>query len=326
MNLNKLKGIFAFSNKTSSNIQDAQFVNISVIKDVIAFSKKTCVPRSNVRERYPYSMLSEEELVFLEIMSNLIVPYHGRIVELGAYVGGTSAVFASAMVDRKGVVEVYDMFEHNAASRRRLAGDPDYDEHSFYKTWCRNTEKYRGSIELHKGDFCKSNERSERADVVYVDIVKDESLLKPLTELFYKRMAPGCLLIHQDYFHWQSPWIVPQMEFLSDQFTLVGDLGFNMTVYVKNDVVDHDRISESAHLDRDVALKHFDKAISRYTHSKAGMLEVSRMSYLRNAVDAVELNRLADEIREKHSESPRVMRYLSAALEYANSSQPKTIW
>lgn len=51
----------------------------------------------------------------------------------------------------------------------------------------------------------------EPLDVLYVGIFKHRSLVDAMSD-FYNRLKVGGLLIHQDYFHWQSPWLVYQME------------------------------------------------------------------------------------------------------------------
>src|SRR3546814_1518097 len=71
------------------------------------------------------------------------------------------------------------------------------------------------------------------------DIVKHRSLVNPMIH-FYGRVKVGGIVLQQDYFHWQSPWLVYQMEHLSEYFELLGDVGYNMTIYRKKKPIEID--------------------------------------------------------------------------------------
>src|SRR3546814_83520 len=162
-----------------------------------------------------------------------------RVAELGCYVGGTTSIFGEASPDGS-VIEVYDLFEHNAASRERLKDDPDSDEKSFFRVWERNIRAYRSKIHLNRGDLVeKSKTNIEPLDIAYIDIVKHRSLVNPMIH-FYGRVKVGGIVLQQDYFHWQSPWLVYQMEHLSEYFELLGDVGYNMTIYRKKKPIELD--------------------------------------------------------------------------------------
>lgn len=257
-------------------------------------------------------MLSDEEIYFLDA---LLWSYSSpiRVAELGAYVGGTTTIFGAATPEGS-KIEVYDLFEHNPASRRRLQDDPLFDKQSFFPIWKRNTKKFSPKIVLQKGDLLETADSlSDPLDILYVDIVKHPCLINPLVA-FYRRLKEGGLLIHQDYFHWQSPWLVYQMEYLLDYFELLGDVGFNMTVYRKKKALPAS-LPDFEKMPLEQRAELFDKAIARYGNSKAGMLRVSKMRMLEDD-DKGRALQLATEIKQIHAESPRVMRYLKAASSF----------
>src|SRR3546814_5907899 len=104
-----------------------------------------------------------------------------------------------------------------------LKDDPDSDEKSFFRVWERNIRAYRSKIHLNRGDLVeKSKTNIEPLDIAYIDIVKHRSLVNPMIH-FYGRVKVGGIVLQQDYFHWQSPWLVYQMEHLSEYFELLGD-------------------------------------------------------------------------------------------------------
>src|SRR3546814_9824351 len=106
---------------------------------------------SEIRKKHPYSMLSDEEIFFLNSLC-MCLTNRVRVAELGCYVGGTTSIFGEASPDGS-VIEVYDLFEHNAASRERLKDDTDSDEKSFFRVWERNIRAFRSKIHLNRGDL-----------------------------------------------------------------------------------------------------------------------------------------------------------------------------
>src|SRR3546814_1085590 len=86
-----------------------------------------------------------------------------RVAELGCYVGGTTSIFGEASPDGS-VIEVYDLFEHNAASRERLKDDPDSDEKSFFRVRERNIRAYRSKIHLNRGDLVEKSKTNIEPD------------------------------------------------------------------------------------------------------------------------------------------------------------------
>jgi len=252
-------------------------------------------------------MLSDEEIYFLDAL-NWSYTKPCRAAELGCYIGGTTSMFGDGLPDGS-LIEVYDLFEHNDASRKRLKDDKDYEYGSFYKIWSRNTSIYSKKIDLLSGDLQDTClRRSEPLDILYVDIVKHHCLVNPMVH-FYDRLNLEGILIHQDYFHWQSPWLVYQMEALLGCFELLGDVGFNMTVYRKTkELQENDRV-DFLSMDREDIFSLFDRAIARYTHSKRGMLRVSKLRLAMEWRPEIVAS-ITDSIIAEHSESPRVMRYL----------------
>jgi hypothetical protein len=108
------------------------------------------------------------------------------------------------------------------------------------------------------------------------------------------------------------------MEFLRDYFDLVGDAGYNMTIYIKNSEVPNSicNIDYLADLDESEKISLFDRAIDRYDASKKGMLYVSKLAYVISAGSFSDsyIKNLSNYIADSFSDSPRVMRYLDATI------------
>ena len=263
-----------------------------------------------IRRTVPHSMLSNSEVVFLdELMLALSREKTLRVAELGSYIGGTTGLLAQHL-GPDNLIEVYDAFEQTNTTRRKLANHPHYDAQTFLPIWKLETKRYKHIVLPEVGYLDTTTAERHRAslDLLYVDIMKHRSTVNVMNA-FYDRLAVGGILIHQDYFHWQSPWIVYQMEYLSDVFELIGDTGLNMTVYIKRkDLSKTQRTHDYLAMNDAEILSLMQRAISRYRASKKGMLEVSR---LRLGYDLQSFDFDAEAKRMlKSNPGPRVTRYL----------------
>lgn len=248
------------------------------------------------------SMLSRAERAVLYQLVRHALPIRPRIAELGCYIGGTTELFGEAM-RRNGVtdarLEVYDFFEHNAASRRRLRSDPDWNATDFYDIWHRTTEPYRDLIDLHRGDLrTTASDRTAPLDLLYVDTVKHQSLISPVMQSFVPRLRTGRFLVHQDYFHWQSPWVVYATERIMSSLRILGSVS-NHTLVLRLDRRPSSKdlaIDDVADLSRDEKIGLMRRAIDRQHGVRRGLLRVS-LVHLAGGWETFDLEREVDQIR-----------------------------
>lgn len=279
------------------------------------------------------SMLDERQAAVVYQLVRLAYRGEGRIVELGAYIGGTTRIFGEALT-RLGVrdrrLEVYDLFEHNAASRTKLAGHPDFEESTFLPIWRSNTERYADLIHLCVGDLRETaDHRSTDIEVLYVDIVKHPSVIAPVVQKFVRRMRPGSLLIHQDYFHWQSPWVVTSTERLMAYFDIVGSVSNHMLVLQLREPIPPAMMAVDDATLPPVELETLMRsAIARYPGIRSGLLRVSMLNLLQN-VDGFDFDLEVGGIRREFDAAPwgkRVIKYLDAVVGERNRSTERPMW
>jgi hypothetical protein len=202
-----------------------------------------------------------------------------RIAELGTFTGHTANILAELSPEQS-VIEIYDFFQHNEMSINHLKSHPKYSPDDFFEVWKYNTRNHTKKFNVHRGDL-NENKSVEKSplDLLFVDIVKHESLVNTVVNPFYDRLRIGGFLMHQDYYHWQSPWLVYQMEKLDNAFTLVGDFGNNMSVYVKRRALT--KAEKNFDYIKDLNFKEkyelFDRAIARYPGLRAGNLMASKL-------------------------------------------------
>lgn len=275
------------------------------------------------------SMLDGAQSAVVYQLARLAYSGEGRIAELGAYIGGTTCLFGEALhrggVKRR-VLEVYDLFEHNDASRRRLARHPRNDPTSFLPIWTENTAPYRDLIHLCRGDLRETADlHASDLEILYVDIVKHPSVIAPVVQKFFRRLRPGSIVIHQDYFHWQSPWVVTSTERLMSYFDIVGTVSNHMLVLRSNQHIPDDMLDVD---DAALAPEHLEElmrsAIERFQGIRAGLLAVSMLNLL-GASPSFDFGGEAASVRDKFSNSRsggRVLRYLDA-VESARQASAK---
>jgi hypothetical protein len=277
------------------------------------------------------SMLSPAESVALYQLLRVVAPPDARVAELGTYLGGTTRLFGEAF-RRSGVrnehrIEVYDFFEHNRKSRRRLRDHPLYDERDFFAIWQANTEPYADLVDLHRGDLRNVAVGGPPLWMLYVDIVKSDFLINPVMQRCLPRLSPGGLLVHQDYFHWQSPWVVYATERIMDHLELVGTVSNHTMILrlreeIPAELLELDYLTGLDWTDKDLLMQ---RAIDRFDGLRAGLLRISRLNLI--SIEGLDLP--GDEIRElreQFADSARLQRYLSKVVQLQESEAPRAIW
>ena len=277
------------------------------------------------------SMLSPGERAALYQLIRMAAPGDARIAELGSYLGGTTRLFGEAL-HRSGVrdeprIEVYDFFEHNETSRLALQDNPLYNDRDFFAIWRENTRSYADLIELHRGDLRQAESGGPPLWMLYVDIVKSEVLVNPVMQRFLPRLVVGGFLVQQDYFHWQSPWVVYTTEHIMDQLQYVATVS-NHTMILRligelpAEVLELDYLTGLDWTDKDLLMQ---RAINRFVGLRAGLLRISRLNLM--SVEGLDLP--SDEIeslREEFAHSTRLQRYLDDMLRVHQTASLRTIW
>ena len=249
-----------------------------------------------------------------------------RIAELGTFTGHTANVLAYlSHPDAK--IEIYDLFEHNGTSRTQLRSHPEYDPTDFFAVWQHNTRNHETKFVVHRGDLNESAHiEKQPLDLLFIDIVKHPSIVNTVVDPFYDRLRVGGFLMHQDYYHWQSPWLVYQMELLSDSFTRLEDFGNNMTVYVKKRELKtaERRFDYVNGLDFSEKYRLMDTAIARHPGLRAGNLMASKLR-LTLEDPAFDSNELQAKILAEFGENKRISRYAHQIMSH-EAEIADTMW
>jgi len=287
------------------------------IKRVVAVAKQDAELIAD-RVGSDASMLSAAEVSVVYSLLRVAAPKTARVAELGTYLGGTTCVFGEALrkLGGAGCIEVYDFFQHNRTSRRKLVDHPLFDEDDFFAIWQHNTQAFADLLEVHRGDLRITASHSvEPLWMLYVDVVKSAVLIEPVMRSFLPRLQVGGFLVHQDYYHWQSPWVVYSTERVMEYFDVIGTVSNTMIVLQLRSEIPPDvlRVDDIGDLSWDEKDRLFCRAIERYGGLRSAFLRVSRLNLM--STEGRELpQREIDALRTDFADAKRVQRYLAEVL------------
>jgi predicted O-methyltransferase YrrM len=174
-------------------------------------------------------MISAEERAFLY---NCVREYHqkGRqIVDAGVFLGASTHAICEALKARgfgeRAVLSFeYGIFNANTArAASRLLGQNFQAGEDFRSLLQDSLAGHDGLVTLHFGDICESQpEFDSLASVMFIDIMKDFRISEYVLRHIFPHMDEDTILIHQDYFHPNHPWIQYVMALNRDCFVYVG--------------------------------------------------------------------------------------------------------
>jgi hypothetical protein len=166
------------------------------------------------------AMLCREERILPAYLAREAAGLPGAYVELGCYLGGSSVSIldglrqAGALSGDPGpVLHSYDLFvahknmvDHSLGAHGVEAGESF--EHVF-RSLLGHGSRF---VEIHPGDIRKERWEGGPIALLYVDILWDWSINHHVIDQFYRRLAPGSWLIHQDFIYSMYPWLPVSME------------------------------------------------------------------------------------------------------------------
>lgn len=179
------------------------------------------------------TMLSDEEARLLYWLCRDKLTGAGAICDLGCFLGGSTARMAAGLAEAGHAdagngarIFAFDRFTLQDRQKEKFlyplgiapfAGDDMLPiARSFLARWS-------DLISFHRGDITAHQWTSGPIEVLFVDAGKTPAATDALSEIFMPSLIAGqSWLVAQDYQHWRQPWIIAQMELLSDCFEMVG--------------------------------------------------------------------------------------------------------
>lgn len=170
------------------------------------------------------SMLGPEERKMYFWLACHYATDAGAVVDLGAYVGGSTAYLAAGghAGGRTAPIHAYDRFEiHNETRKQRLLsqGVPTFEGVDILPAIRQLLAPWQARVTLHAGDIRKKDWQAGPIELLVVDAAKHADTCDHIAATFFPHLIPGrSILVHQDFLNARQPWIAAQMALLADYF------------------------------------------------------------------------------------------------------------
>ncbi|MBP6769114.1 MAG: hypothetical protein KA171_15150 [Reyranella sp.] len=186
------------------------------------------------------SMMSLSERQFLFGLASRYYAGQGLIVDAGIFLGGSTHCFGEGVRSNPRREEIVGHWPRPIVSYERAIVNPNMPHffrtrglafsaapgESFESELRRNIEPVEDLVDLRIGDFMEAGGVDAPVEILFLDILKTPALSLRAFRQFYSRLIPErSLVVHQDYFFEELPWIKTHQEALMDYFDFVGEIG-----------------------------------------------------------------------------------------------------
>lgn len=238
------------------------------------------------------TMLMNDELRLLEFLTEEIWSGEGRIVDAGAFLGGSTLALASGLrksLARQGLPETkqihsYDLFEVEDWTRGRYFPVETPAGSSTLGIFEHNIAAYAPLIEVHEGDITATRWPGDPIEILFIDVAKHWSVSDWITANLFPALIPGrSIVVQQDYlYHHWTGWLHVTMEYYADEFERVCDTGSNSVAFRLVKPFAPGRLKERLVTDMPTAQKAelMDRAAARWSGEQAALLHSAKAHFL----------------------------------------------
>lgn len=197
------------------------------------------------------AMLGREERKLYYWLTSHWMAGAGDVVELGTFVGGSTAFLASghAAAGHPGRIHAYDKFTSAEGLKQRLLyanGIAPFRGADILPLARDLLAPWAGRLVFHKGEIEVLGWDGGAIELLVVDAFKKAALVDRMTADFYPSLIPGqSALVHQDFLHWTQPWLVSQMLRLRDAVEPVAVAAPDTMVFLCRGPLDADRLAHA---------------------------------------------------------------------------------
>ncbi len=186
------------------------------------------------------SMMSIAERQFLFGLASRYYAGKGIIVDAGIFLGASTRCFGEGIRSSPHREVITRNWPRPIVSYERAIVNPNmplfFRTHgltfsaaqgeSFESELRRNIAPVKDLVDLRIGDFMNATDLGCPVEILFLDILKLPSLSLHAFRLFYPKLIPGrSLVVQQDYFFEELPWIKTHQEALAAYFDFVGEIG-----------------------------------------------------------------------------------------------------
>ncbi|MEL7467039.1 MAG: class I SAM-dependent methyltransferase [Pseudomonadota bacterium] len=190
------------------------------------------------------TMLSDEESAFLYWLTRDYAIGAGAVIDLGCFVGGSTARLAAGVRDggRDTLVHAYDRFTIQAEQKKRYlypAGVRPFPGESMIGAVKELLRGWQDIVRLHPGEILEKTWNDRPIEILFIDAGKTPAAADWIAEQYMPHLIAGrSVVVQQDYQHWRQPWLAAQMHWMSDCFQPVARCGSGTVLFLCTRVPD----------------------------------------------------------------------------------------
>ena len=170
------------------------------------------------------SMLAWEETKFYYWLAQTFATDDGAIVDLGSFIGGSTARLAGGVMaaGAKARVHAFDRFtvdEHIKEKLLYAQGVAPFEGRDMLPVSKALLEPFGDHVVHHPGDIEDSGWTGPKIDILTHDASKSRVSMDRQAEIFWPHLVAGrSIIVQQDFLHKIQPWVPVQMEIWADHF------------------------------------------------------------------------------------------------------------
>jgi predicted O-methyltransferase YrrM len=179
------------------------------------------------------SMMKPDELSLLYSLTKNYFSDRGEIVDLGPFLGSSTACFAEGILaNKRNIRKSYKrIYSYDLFCYEKYAGFDWLLQHknlptgSFFMNYMNNVKKYidLGLVNITPGDICKYSWNSNPIEILFIDASKSLNLNDHIVKNFFSSLLSGSIIVQQDYYFYGCPWLYLSMELLKPWVDYVGE-------------------------------------------------------------------------------------------------------
>jgi hypothetical protein len=284
----------------------------------------------NFVAKYP-AMLSDDDRRMYYCAARDHFRFKGAIVDLGAFLGGTTAsLIAGALANpdfspsTAPFIHVFDLFEAHWSMRAIL--DWEYgpsrvpDGSNIFSLYARRLRAFLPFLKINKGDVTEATWPKDHViEVLGIDLCNSREITNSVVKTFFPRLQPGSIVLQQDYIHPWLPHIHTAMGYFADRFRVICECEVDAaTVFEMVEPISDDEMdgfaAVCAHSQKEW-LGLFDRAISQLTERRRDLLIPARTLLIAETFGMRPAQAYADHCRSRLDDENAG--YLRDVLRYA---------
>ena len=197
------------------------------------------------------TMLSPNERKFLYSLAKDYYKGDGIIIDAGIFLGGSTVCFGEGLKRNPNLDKALRLFDKPIQSFDRAIVYPNFfpffKRHGIDDSSLKEGDSFESIIRAHInpvsdyvdlkiGDVTdyKSSEDSPKIEILFLDIIKEAHINNFVMANWFHRLIPGkSMVIQQDFFTEDLPYIPISMEYLAEYFDYIGQV-HSSSIYILN--------------------------------------------------------------------------------------------